>query len=79
MHLEYRTDKKRNTAAERGANKFAMDLLFGDPGIAPFEGLTTDPEIRQAAKNVGIAPRRGRATDAPPPTTPLQPRQQTMC
>lgn len=56
MHLEYRTDKTRNTAAERGANKFAMDLLFGDTGIAPFEGLTTDREIRQAAKNVGIAP-----------------------
>lgn len=56
MHLEYSTEKKRNTAAERGANKFAMDLLFGDEGIDPFVGLASDREIRHAANDLGIAP-----------------------
>ena len=46
MHLEYSTEKKRNSAAEKAANAFAMDVLFGEPGIEPFEGLTRDRESR---------------------------------
>jgi len=56
MHLEYRTDKKRKSAAEKAANKFAMDILFGESGLEPFTGLTRDCEIAGAAKKLGIAP-----------------------
>lgn len=56
MHLEYGTDKKRNTAAEKSANAFAMTILFGEAGIKPFEGLTQDRDIANAAKKIGIAP-----------------------
>jgi HTH-type transcriptional regulator/antitoxin HigA len=56
MHLEYTTDKKRNSAAEKAANKFAMDLLFGDAGIKPFEGLRWDRDIARAAHELGISP-----------------------
>lgn len=55
MHLEYSTEKKRNSAAERAANSFAMDVLFGESGIAPFAGLTQDREIADAARRIGIA------------------------
>jgi HTH-type transcriptional regulator/antitoxin HigA len=56
MHLEYSTEKKRNSAAEKAANKFAMDVLFGEAGIEPFDGLTRDHEIRETARRLGIAP-----------------------
>lgn len=56
MHLEYSTERKRNTAAERGANAFAMEVLFGEDGIAPFEGLARDGEIADAARKLGISP-----------------------
>ncbi len=56
MHLEYSTEQKRNSAAEKAANKFAMDTLFGDSGMDPFAGLTRDREIAGAAKRIGIAP-----------------------
>lgn len=56
MHLEYSTEKKRNTAAEKAANAFAMEILFGEPGIKPFEGLTLDREIADTARQIGIAP-----------------------
>jgi addiction module HigA family antidote len=56
MHLEYSTERKRNTTAERAANKFAMDLLFGEAGLDPFHGLTADGDIRRAARAVGISP-----------------------
>lgn len=56
MHLEYKTDTKRNTAAEKQANEFAFEVLFGDQGLEPFRGLTRDGEIRAAAKAVGVAP-----------------------
>lgn len=55
MHLEYKTEKKRNSAAEKSANAFAMDVLFGETGIAPFEGLTRDREIADAAGQLGLA------------------------
>jgi len=56
MHLEFTTEKQRNTSAERAANAFAMDLLFGEAGIAPFDGLTWDRDIARVAADVGIAP-----------------------
>jgi HTH-type transcriptional regulator/antitoxin HigA len=56
MHLEYSTEKKRNSDAEKAANVFAMDLLFGDSGIEQFVGLTQDREIAGAARQLGIAP-----------------------
>jgi len=56
MHLEYSTKKKRTSAAEKTANKFAMDVLFGESGIEPFRGLTRDREIADAARRLGIAP-----------------------
>jgi HTH-type transcriptional regulator/antitoxin HigA len=56
MHLEYSTEKKRTSAAEKSANAFAMDVLFGELGIKPFEGLTRDREIAAAAREVGISP-----------------------
>ncbi|KKF02794.1 HigA family addiction module antitoxin [Mycolicibacterium obuense] len=56
MHLEYTTEKKRNTDAEKSANKFAMDVLFGESGIEPFAGLTRDSDIARTARQVGIAP-----------------------
>ena len=56
MHLEYSTEKERNTAAEKAANAFAMDVLFGESGMKPFSGLTQDRDIARAAKQLGVAP-----------------------
>lgn len=56
MHLEYNTETKRNSAAEKGANKFAMDILFGESKMEPFAGLTRDYEIEAAARRVGVSP-----------------------
>lgn len=56
MHVEYTTEKKRNTAAEKGANAFAMETLFGEAGISQFRGLSYDREIAAKARAVGIAP-----------------------
>jgi hypothetical protein len=50
------TEKKRNSAAEKAANKFAMDVLFGESGIKPFNGLKRNSEIRDAARQLGISP-----------------------
>ncbi|MGW5228650.1 HigA family addiction module antitoxin [Nocardia niigatensis] len=56
MHLEYKTEKKRDSEAEKAANKFAMDVLFGESGIQPFHGLTRLHEIEAAARRIGISP-----------------------
>lgn len=56
MHLEYSTEKKRNSAAETAANAFALDLLFGREGLTPFRGLSQDREIAHRAREVGVAP-----------------------
>lgn len=56
MHLEYSTEKKRNTAAEKCANQFAFETLFGDEGIEPFQGLTSDRDIASTARRIGISP-----------------------
>ena len=56
VHVEYSTEKKRNSAAEKAANKFAMDVLFGADGLTPFKGLNWDNDIRSTAARVGVAP-----------------------
>lgn len=56
MHVEYSTEKERNTAAEKAANEFAMDVLFGAEGISQFSGLSHDREIADKARKIGIAP-----------------------
>lgn len=56
MHLEYSTEKKRNSAAETGANKFAMNVLFGDGGLDPFKGLTSNRDIARTAREIGVSP-----------------------
>lgn len=56
MHLEYRTEKRRTSAAEKNANEFALEILFGESGMEPFAGLTRDREIATAASRLGIAP-----------------------
>ncbi|KQO81478.1 HigA family addiction module antidote protein [Frigoribacterium sp. Leaf263] len=56
MHLEYRSDKKRTTVAEKQANTFAMQVLFGEDGIEPFRGLSTDQDISRRAAEIGVAP-----------------------
>ncbi len=55
-HVEYTTEKKRNSAAERAANAFALETLFGDAGLAPFEGLQRDGDIARVAREIGISP-----------------------
>ncbi|MGW8483548.1 HigA family addiction module antitoxin [Microbacterium sp. NPDC055903] len=57
MHVEYSTEKKRNTAAEKGANAFATEILFGgDDVVEQFRGLSYDREIERKAREIGIAP-----------------------
>lgn len=56
MHLEYKTHKQRTSAAEKEANRFAFETLFGTGGIAPFERLCHDGDIVRAARRVGISP-----------------------
>lgn len=56
MHFEYDTKKKRDTAAEKSANAFALETLFGTAGVTPFRGLTSDRAIAAKAREIGIAP-----------------------
>ncbi|WP_182378649.1 HigA family addiction module antitoxin [Nocardioides sp. WS12] len=56
MHLEYSTEKKRNSDAEKAANQFARAVLFGPEGIESFRGLSYDHEIRRVAADIGISP-----------------------
>jgi len=56
VHMEYRTEKKRNTAAEKSANAFARELLFGEAGLEPYRDLHWDWEISRAAKSQGVSP-----------------------
>ncbi|WP_255795044.1 HigA family addiction module antitoxin [Mycobacteroides abscessus] len=56
MHLEYKTEKKRTSVAEKGANQFAFETLFGEDGIEPFRGLTHNVDIVRTARQVGISP-----------------------
>ncbi|KUM36486.1 HigA family addiction module antitoxin [Arthrobacter sp. EpRS71] len=56
MHLEYSTEKKRTGAAEKAANKFALETLLGEEGLAELSGLTRDGEIAAAANRIGVSP-----------------------
>jgi addiction module HigA family antidote len=56
VHVEYSTKKKRNSAAEKAANRFALETLFGTAGLAPFRGLKRNQDIRSAAAQLGISP-----------------------
>ncbi|MEW9870793.1 HigA family addiction module antitoxin [Arthrobacter sp. HS15c] len=56
MHLEYSSEKKRNSAAEKAANSFALEVLFGESGVEEFRGLTRDNEIKRKAAEIGISP-----------------------
>ncbi len=56
MHVEYSTAKKRNSAAEKAANAFAMEVLFGAAGVSQFRGLLYDRDIADKARQIGIAP-----------------------
>lgn len=56
MHLEYSTEKKRNSAAEKNANRFALEVLFGEQGLEPFRDLQLDWQIERAARAAGISP-----------------------
>src|SRR5690606_34909670 len=49
LHVEYANAQKRTSEAERAANTFAMDTLFGPGGLTPFRNLTTNEEIWTAA------------------------------
>ena len=56
LHMEYSTERKRNSVAEREANKFAMDTLFGEEGLARLAGLTYDRDIQTASREIGVSP-----------------------
>lgn len=56
MHVEYSTERKRNSAAEKAANAFALEILFGAAGVSQFRGLSRDREIADKAREIGIAP-----------------------
>ena len=56
IHVEYSTQKRRDTAAERSANQFAREVLFGEEGLTRFRGLTFDHEILTAARESGVSP-----------------------
>ncbi len=55
-HYEFSTKKVRTTKAEKSANAFAFDVLFGDDGLTPFDGMTSDGAIRRTAHEVGVSP-----------------------
>ncbi len=56
VHVEYSTERKRNTAAERGANAFAMSTLLGSEELTPFGGVRYDHQIKAASETAGISP-----------------------
>ena len=56
MHLEYSSESKRNSHAEKNANAFAKNILFGDSGLSPFHGLSANDEIAKKCREIGIAP-----------------------
>lgn len=56
QHFEYTTVKKRSSAAETSANKFAYETLFGSSGIAPWGTETRPREVARIAREVGVSP-----------------------
>ncbi|SHJ80594.1 HTH-type transcriptional regulator / antitoxin HigA [Tessaracoccus bendigoensis DSM 12906] len=55
-HLVFTSSKSRNSHAEKQANRFALETLFGESGLEPFKGLERDNDIRRVAEAVGISP-----------------------
>lgn len=56
LHLEYTSESRRTSAAERAANAFARECLFGSAGTEPFKDLTRDADIARVASEVGVSP-----------------------
>lgn len=56
IHIEFTSQKRRNSHAEKQANQFAMSTLFGESELEPFKGLVRDGDIRRAAREVGVSP-----------------------
>ncbi|WP_295828961.1 HigA family addiction module antitoxin [uncultured Microbacterium sp.] len=56
LHFEFTSERKRTSAAEKAANEFAFETLFGASGLEPFNGLSSDSAIERAAKRLGVAP-----------------------
>lgn len=48
--------KSRTSKAEKLANAFAFDALFGESGLKPFDGLTSNGAIARAARDLGVSP-----------------------
>ena len=55
-HVEYSTAKKRTSAAETHANKFAYETLFGASGIAPWGPEPRPGDVARIAREVGVSP-----------------------
>ncbi len=47
---------ERISAAEKAANGFALDALFGDAGLQPFKELSSDRDIAEMARRIGVSP-----------------------
>lgn len=56
QHVEYSTSKKRTSAAETSANKFAYETLFGPSGIAPWGPEPRPRDVARIAHEVGVSP-----------------------
>ena len=56
QHFEYSTKRKRTSAAETAANKFAYETLFGPAGISPWGSETRPREVARIAREVGVSP-----------------------
>lgn len=55
-HIEFKSEKERNDVAEKKANLFAFNVLFGADGMEPFSGLTSEAAIVRAARRSGVSP-----------------------
>lgn len=55
-HFEYKSEKTRNTKAEKDANAFAFQVLFGEDGLHPFDNVTSNGAIARIARNIGVSP-----------------------
>lgn len=55
-HFEFSSSKRRNSHAEKRANEFALQTLFGEAGTETLRGLEGDHEIKAAARELGVSP-----------------------
>lgn len=54
MHLDFKDEATRNTAAEKSANNFAWDTLFGPKRLKPFHNLSLDQDIERVVSQAGV-------------------------